>query len=293
MCGYCTEQIAFQALQSLPGLYTTSDKESFKVWLYLQEETELLEALHKLNPQVITRPGVGAIILCRAIEILITQGANSDTYQKLLEHPHFSAAIKAGCSHYEDGELPKAENPFKTSHINWVTDSGIYLTPVQFEQNSVLLSNEKLYTLLRDYIDWWLVGGANGAVPIDFTEDEFDSRFKIFKHYFPSLWFAVLRVGNLSEKDSILLEVITKLPSEQPDFDALDLWLQRRAALTYCDQHGFGTLLKYLSSIRPEIFQYLALARIISTDDKNFLVSQAATLESCHDLSVSEWQLKS
>jgi hypothetical protein len=110
----------------------------------------------------------------------------------------------------------------------------------------------------------------------------------LFSHRFPALWFSVLRISRLPTGTKMLWTIITKNPSGVPDFDGLDLWLQRRATLAYYDQQGLGPFLNEVESVREGLFQYLAAARINKVEEKNALIAALGEYSSL-DSVPAEW----
>lgn len=313
MCGYCTEQIAINALQ----ISTTPDAEIFShqlsLVMYLQEVLDLPTALRQLAKHAVVNqldasasmhrtaanPWVASIIMCRAIEILVVHGFESAAYQELFQQPQFISAISVACENGAAAAHSDLDSHFKVSDFAWLVEKNTYLVPGCFKQHNSEASDQANTLLLNDYIDWWLDGGSIPHQDIDQIFKDtgiFDPIYDIpeterlqLSGCFTALWFAMLRTTYLPAGAKILWTIITRNPSGIPDFDGLDLWLQRRAALAYYDQQGIGPILNEFHSVRTELLQYLAAARISKAEEKNALI---AALHG-HDFDFSgpdEWQ---
>jgi hypothetical protein len=111
----------------------------------------------------------------------------------------------------------------------------------------------------------------------------------LFARRFPALWFSFNWVARQSPAETIMWEIAEKCPAGMPQFSGLDLWLQRRAMLACYDQQGISYLLESVPKLRSELFQFLASARAIKSEDRQSLITALNGYESCHSGPTSEW----
>jgi len=176
MCGYCTEQMAINALQASSA--SDSDAEIFShqlfLAMYLQEVPDFSGALRKLAThaaanqldasasmhRTAANPGVASVIMYRAIEILVVHGFESAVYQELLQQPPFILAISAACANGAEAVRSDLDSHFNASDFAWLVEKDTYLVPGCFKQHNDGASDQANTLLLNDYIDWWLDGGS-------------------------------------------------------------------------------------------------------------------------------------
>lgn len=94
---------------------------------------------------------------------------------------------------------------------------------------------------------------------------------------FPALWAAWLVLEDAPAAPG-LLPLASALAIAAPVLteETVELWLQRRAALLWCDQEGFGALLDhYRGGLRPFLAHYTALRRSVSLPERARLVALA------------------
>lgn len=137
MCGYCTEQIALNALNVSSISDAPTGASMLLDWeLYLEEVRDFPSALQQLPMQSAVKPYIASVILCRAIEILAVHGFESDVYQKLLQQPKFTYAISVACAECERPMLSDLNIHFNTSSFAWLAEKDIYLKQGSFEQHN-------------------------------------------------------------------------------------------------------------------------------------------------------------
>jgi len=286
MCGYCTEKMAFLALQAgHPDLPTEAAPLMLDV--YLQEVRNLPDALQKLTTKSVGNPHIALHILCRAIEILVVHGFESQPYQELLQHPQFVTAILTACAESKQKSLDDVDQRLNPSGFSWLAEKDIYLMPGSFEQHNATTGDQTCTDLLSEYIDWWLVGGSVAHQDLiqrmkdtgirDPIRYNTETELHLLTSRFPALRFALLRTSSLPVGTKTLWTIITRNPLRIPDFDGLDLWLQRQAALAYYDQQGLAPFLMDIEgksfSVRIELLEFLAAARVFKTKDKDTLIA--------------------
>jgi hypothetical protein len=294
MCGYCTESIAIRALQLNENIGSSSGF----LGLYLEEVRDYPGTLRQLPLETVSRPYIASITMYRAIEMLVAHGFESESYQVLIQQPKFISAISVACVKGAETALSDLDARLDASDFAWLFEADTYFNAGHFERHCNESIDQICISLLDDYVGWWLDGGSVSHQDLnqrmldtgimDPIEDISESDQLLFSHRFPALWFAVLRISSLQSGADMLWTIITKNPSGVPDFDGLDLWVQRRATLAYYDQQGLGPFLKEVESVREGLFQYLAAARISKVEEKNALI---AALSECKnfDSTPNEW----
>ena len=299
MCGYCTEHLALLAMQDSNYSGAPTDSRQTCLDVYLEGVRDLPNALRPLSMQTVSEPWVATIVLCRAIEILTLHGFESDAYQQLFRQHQFLTAIAASCTERAGAARDDVDNRLNIKLFAWLANIDTYLVPDCFEQHLSGQSTQACISLLVEYIDWWLVGGTvlrrdllevfddTGILdPLDhITETErllLDSRF-------PALCFALLHISGRPEGAEILWTIIVRCPAGVPDFNGLDLWLQRRAVLAYYDRHGLARFLTEVLSIRIELLQYLAAARPLQVGEKSALMAALTGREGAYCGTTDEW----
>jgi hypothetical protein len=294
MCGYCTESIAIRALQPRENI----DSSSGFLYLYLEEVRDFPGALRQLSLETVSRSYIASITMYRAIEMLVAHGFKSESYQALIQQPQFILAISVACIKGAETVLSDLDARLDASDFEWLFEADTYFKAGHFERHSNESIDPICITLLNEYVGWWLDGGSIQHQDLnqrmldtgimDPIEDIPEVDQLLFSHRFPALWFSLLRISSLQSGTEMLWTIITKNPSGVPDFDGLDLWLQRRATLANYDQQGLGPFLNEVESVREGLFQYLAAARINRVEEKNALI---AALGDCRgfDSSPDEW----
>lgn len=298
MCGYCTEQHALLAVQSSDVDAPTELRQHF-LDVYLEEVRDLPSALLKFSTETVTKPDVASIILCRAIDILAVHGFESSVYQELLQLPQFTAAILIACAE-RTAEFNDMDTRINASGFAWLADKNNYLKQQRFELHSNKTKANKCITLLNKYIDWWLEGGTVKHQDLDQIFDETGilnsiqdipaTERYLLNCRFHAIWFALLKISYVTAGNEILWKIITRNPSGTPDFDGLDLWLQRRAVLAAYDRHGLNPFLNRALSVRIELFQFLAVARIATAEEKQALVAALGSREGFFVGHADKWQ---
>ena len=276
MCGYCIEHITctkiagIQSGQAIPPL--TDYLEAIS---YLEDGPDFLAVL-AATPEDRAREGIiPTLIACRSLEMLLFQDFYSDAYQALLKAPAFIAALEVFTdkSGQEGYGLPDADARFDLAAVAWVWDMQTYIKPWHFNAHLQHWTFQDGESLLKQYEDYRLKG-------IGLHHNDLDERFKqtgvfdpieditaedraAFAARFPAFWFALYWVGHHPERADALWGVVTQDPIGVPDFEGLELWLQRRAALITYDIYGLAPFTNNLAALRADLFQYIALMRQI------------------------------
>lgn len=282
MCGYCVEYFALMAKRSGHSLSTES-----ALYLELQEVPNLPQALLEITTNSLLKPHIALPIMCRAIEMLVTQGFESKQYQELLlQQPIFSIAISTACEKIKEIDFDKDNVRFNPNSLAWLTEKNTYLMAGYFDKNNTITNNQACITFLNEYIDWWLEGGTvshqnlsqqfEDTGILDPIEDIPATERVLLECRFPFFWYALMRSTSMPDQTELLWKIITRRPSGVPNFNALDLWLQRRAALIFYDKQGLAPFLQTMQesagSIRIALLKFIVAARAILPKDKAALL---------------------
>ncbi len=294
MCGYCTEVIAYDvAAAEKRGALPPIDLFAGATQ-HLQSTNDLHATLERIKA-VAHSKDVAAInlvddeaIICRAIDILVLKGFDSAEYQQLLRNTLFRKAIFRSCSRKR---RQQAERLASAGAFGGLIDL-LYRTETFTTSGGA--QHLSLGSLLDDctkagewYVAWWLDDETERDAEIDPEENW---RFRCI---FRALFFSVILLGRQSKGKALLLRVVTTLPARCPNFDALDLWLQRHAALCLFDVYGIGPFLEELHHIRDSLIYHLDLKRVLTAAQKTALLdvvrSRPEAAATDDYFSLSEW----
>ncbi len=92
--------------------------------------------------------------------------------------------------------------------------------------------------------------------------------------------------------NELLWSIISKNPSGVVLFEALDLWLQRRAVLAFYDRNGIEPFLNKIKvefQIRMELLEFLVGARTMTAKDKGRLMISLNRYQSEFSGTADEW----
>jgi hypothetical protein len=84
----------------------------------------------------------------------------------------------------------------------------------------------------------------------------------VFGTAFPAIWFSLHRLQDAEGGLALMAEIVRTNPAGTPDFDAWDLWLQRKTALLLYDRAGLEPFLK--KGCRASLLYYLHAKRVFS-----------------------------
>ncbi|UWZ79727.1 hypothetical protein L9S41_18910 [Geoalkalibacter halelectricus] len=201
MCGYCTEKIVFSILERQRANCIGQLDPVFECEYFLQEEENVPVALNAISaemgqPKISPSPGSSALtFLCRGLELLLQQGFDSPSYQKLLGNHLFRVALKAVCS-------PKSRKKFcqLSSEKGFGSLSLLYeqatFTDGDMAKRLQLSADRKAEaeSLLQHYINWWLLGHGLQK------DKQHESTISISSHHtfyslFLAVWYSVVLLG--------------------------------------------------------------------------------------------------
>jgi hypothetical protein len=265
------EMISPMGIHGFPCLYSTP---------YLQESYEAKKGIKYCCFDDIN--GHSQAILCRTIEYLLKNGYDSDESQELLEMKSVQIAIEKECK-----DKLHANNQIKDSILRPVFhplyDEKTYLSKESW--NHFIFNKKDLQcscqSILQFFNDWWLQGKdlktkdpdeyfvKYGILdPLNKRHGESHALFKLlYRCFFFSLLFL-----EKSDKNNILrYQLIKNDPFFTPDFEAFDLWLQRKAIVEQIEKNGIDNIIAHLSDIRPQLIYYAALKLNLTKKDKDTL----------------------
>lgn len=260
MCGYCTESFALRAMQHDQEIIALSRDKPMFATMAFQEAVDLPSGLLEIGDTCINNPSVALTILCRAIELLSTAGFDSEAYQRLIEIPNFKAAIRSACEYIPktdtSSDLPEQLQP---DHYQWLREISTYLEANCFRELSENASPQRCLENVLNYSAWW----------VDRAPTANDHR--LLWQIFPMLWFSLLRSSKADDIEPAVWLVAIRARGSEPDFDALDLWLQRRAALVIYERRGIDPFVREIKLVRAELIGYLILTGRLSEIERQTL----------------------
>lgn len=223
-------------------------------------------------------------------------------YQALVQHPHYLSAIAAASDKMAADQAVSDTNPhFQTEKLAWLLEQDTYFVAGCFAQHHARSTQHMAHGILCSYADWWLNDGSVLRQDIDQIMKKTgifdpiqnipDAERRLLKCRFPAIWYSLHCLNPSEENKDILWRIITANLSGTPDFDGIDLWLQRRAAVIYFDWYGIGPFLDNRRKVRDLLFQYLAAKRVFKEEERNRII---ATITEIYDHYVtdlpSDWQ---
>ncbi|MGC8491926.1 MAG: hypothetical protein ACP5SH_09335 [Syntrophobacteraceae bacterium] len=203
------------------------------------------------------------IVFCRLLDVLVDHGFESKTFQRLIANPYISDIIDHECNSCFGQEVESIGTPF--SDFMSLYDQDTFRDKKKWNAFIEKDSLEKCGNVLSFYIDWWLFGRGLKKEPVeqngivDVLNQINQTEFYKFDLIFRVFYFSLLITAQSSSKMQLHLTMVLTNPFYPPYFDALDLWLQRKAALSLYQIHGVQNFLPYDSRIRPLLIFYLAV----------------------------------
>ncbi len=290
MCGYCIEHGSFTAIyNALSGQPINLDPNNIALIGYLQDFPDVHSVLAELSADMASDGTLSGIISCRGLEILLAQGFDSVAYQSLLNTPSYLSALEVLTSEAGPKSQLLADPRFDLSAACWVWEKPTYFEPGYLDRQLRLWSLPEAKSLLNQYVDFRLKGiglhqndlmermKLTGVFdPIEDITAEDQTTFAV---RFPAYWCAMHWLGHQPEGAEYLWEVIRNVPIGVPDFEGLELWFQRRAALITYDRVGFTPFLNDLSPMRTDLFQFIGLLRQVSSEERAGLLEGLKQLE--------------
>jgi len=286
MCGYCIESSIIGMIADFQsGAEPLADRLSNYLYANncLQDCPDFNATLAATPTDVATAGIIPTIIACRGMETLMTQGFTSDAYQKHLKTPAYVATIETFIA--EARQLNPQDHRFDLSAAGWTEDRRTYFEPGYLEEQLQQWSLQDAKSLLKQYVDFSLKGiglcrirvKLNGV--LDTIEDICAEDTHAISAHIPAFWGALLWLGRHPDGMQDLWEVVSNNPIGIPDYERLELWFQRRAALQIYDRFGIEPFLKDIASVRAELFQFIGLLRPVSREDQSSLLKALNQLE--------------
>lgn len=286
MCGYCTEKILFSILERQRASCIGRLDSVFECEYFLQEEENFHVAVNAIAaeiglPKISPNPGSSALtFLCRGLELLLRQGFDSPSYQKLLGNHHFRLALKEVCTSKSRKKFDGLSSEKGFSSLILLYEQATYTDGAMAKRLQVSVDRKaEAKALLQHYIRWWLLGHGLQK------DKQHESTISIFSHrafysLFLAVWYSVVLLGPEPEGKPFLCQIAATNPSNA-DFIAYDLWLQRKAMLLLFDREWLSGLGKGFWPGRASLLYYLDLKRGLTSKQKKFiLASFTATQES-------------
>lgn len=304
MCGYCVENIVFSLLIGPAETRTEIAQTShFTLAEMLQDCKEPDLILEFVTKSAAAKRPVALVAVCRGLETLLNHGYRSAAYQSLLKIPAYLTAIETvSNSAWLRSYLSNDDRLNISAYLDLVSRS-TYTSSEFFETQRERWQGDIAESLLKSYVDFRLKGiglhrqnldelfGQTGT--FDPIQDIHPDDHAVVRDRFLAIWCSLLVLAHQKPKSPIIWEIVTTPPIGVPDFDGLDLWLQRRSALIAYDSSGIEPFLTEIGSVRPELFQFLAIMRQVSKLELDRLkeaISCISSLDFCGDhFSLHDW----
>ncbi len=281
MCGYCTELYALYAIAAKP-----SDPFTAKVRLRGYGRTVLIQEAQ--NPGAfldgIERPpdtAESVVWLGRALQILTDDGFDSPAYREWLAVPRFRVAVNLHCRGAKAQTSAYATSSLDVASLGWLVERETWHGPGVFARRASEVSRERCEFLLAQYgaSCFPAAGESSGEAVEDGVTSTAPSRSELgdqFDNWLLPLMLAVSEIAQRSCPDEVVRRALWPLvcnqPAWMPQFEALELWLQRQATLAVYDRFGIAPFADNLYSLRPELFQYLGLTGRIDARERGRLL---------------------
>ena len=276
MCGYCTENLSL--LAAAGSLVPDAQTSGVEARMAMQELSRLADAFASGVAGSQTGEDFARIFLARLLDVLFHGGYDSPEYQALLSQPDFERLIDLGCNPNLRRAYSIWESPLDTCGYEWVLDRATYLSPHGFI-NAVRMARNGSH-LLQQYARWWLDGHGltwldhDHKVPEHATGVDRLADHRRLDRSFLALWVAIVVSSKNPNTVIALRPIALTQPAGIPNFEALDLWLQRRAALAVYDLEGIAPFVGAVGGVRPEIFQYLKLKGRITASERDVFINR-------------------
>lgn len=276
MCGYCTEQLVFKMLEAESRTKMEQMDVNGGCTHYLQAAPDLVTAMRRIR-RAASKEKVVALqaiddeaVICRACDLLLSEGFDAPAYQFLLKDRLFRHALARGCV---TGPTPLGSLNlcWERKHLDALFRSDTFTTrDGAIELSRIALFKNECQAVVKWYIGWWLNGGWVRRRGIMVVPAEYDLLRSVFRVIFFSLVF----LGRFPAAKPILWKIVSTPAECVPYFDGLELWLQRRAALCLYDLFGLDPFLQDLLPVRASLLYYINLQRKLSPRQKDEILQR-------------------
>lgn len=229
MCDICLEIFAVYTVECETAGETV-DLDSVPMDLFLQETRSVAEAVLGLEKRPEPKSNsIGAILLCRVLDILQGGGTDSREYEEVLCSAWVRQTIATECASDLVTTIRAMDLPFLNEDALL-----LYQPQTYFPDGKVVPRRLPIFPaswrveVLRHLRDWWLKGDGLELDP-DALVPGFDlmpherARFKgLLRVYY----LALQQVENSPEERQLLRDIVAEFPFHSW---GLDLWLKRRA----------------------------------------------------------------
>ncbi len=276
MCEYCIEQLMMADVSNAMSVKHILDISRFYASNALQEYPDIHAVLEVTSPEMARNETAAQVICCRGLEILLNAGFASKEYQHLLQLKAFHVALKTftddGLRAHRFSKYPY----FGLSKFHWVRDVRSFTQPTYLEDQLGQFDASDATRLFKWHNEFFRNGA--GQIASDPNEnllpiEEGMGASTAFRDLFPVFWCALNLLGRQNPQNPLLWGIVCENQFNCSDIDSFDLWIQRRAALFVYDQQGIAPFQKNLKSIRPELFQFIALVRHVSNEERSSLLA--------------------
>jgi hypothetical protein len=259
MCGFCSEEMVLNLAEGRQAFGIGSPPLMLR---FAIQESLPLTRFFDAGWSIPKSAAFARMFLARLIDLLDGQGYDSTEYQDLLGQPGFVPLLARACDTTPETAAANSENSIDAREFAWVLQPETYLAP------DVFAARQRETTggtrLLDQYARWWLPEDPDAdienawEVPDDAHLRRRSPDHALLERLFPALWAALICARQDGAARSVVRMIALTKPPGTPASDALDLWLQRRAALAVFDSEGIAPFVAAGQNLRPEVLRYLA-----------------------------------
>lgn len=276
MCDTCMEMFAVYAVEC-EGAGESVDFNVVPIHLFLQEARSVAEAVLRIEKSPEQKSSsIGAILLCRILDVLQGHESDSPDYEELQRSEWVRQTIAAECAPELILAIRAMDLPFLNEDALRLYQTETYLADGKTALERLPISSASWrMVVLRHLRDWWLRGEGlemdpDAIVPgADLTPEE---RMK-YKRLLRVFYLALLQVENTLEERQLLLDIVAELPMHSW---GLDLWLKRMALARLAKWEPLG-LPVLMAENRDVLYYYAALKADMAMEQR---VRLAGRLES-------------
>ena len=241
MCGFCSEEMV---LNLACGKHAFGIDSPPLVLRFAMQESLPLTRFFEDGLSVPNNPAFARMFLARLIDTLNEHGFESAEYQKLLSRTGFAPLIARACETPPEPAANTGDSPLETGQFAWVLQPGTYLDPGVFADRQGKTHGG---TRLRaQYARWWLAEDPDAEletaweVPDDAHLRRRSRHPAMLERIFLAVWTALICAAQDVAARAVVRTIALTTSPGTPASDALDLWLQRRAALAVFEREGIA-----------------------------------------------------
>ena len=185
------------------------------------------------------------VALCRIVEILVHKGFDSDDYQNLITTPLIADVITTFCQWTPTGNQRLFTSDSALREI-FQSDWFFNKAPLDKILSSSDFKSDCL-KLLTTYVEQW-----------HYNRDGWEEDFESMQESFPHIFLSFIMVETHYPSHHVFAQMVHNTSGHfGVAFEALEMWLQRKAALRLHETTGLSAFLPYSKKSRPSLIYYL------------------------------------